>query len=952
MRSNNASQHISENNALVQFHINHKNIEQDDNLIMFDSGNSVQMKQSQSKDEPKANNAGVYNLVYKKDILSNDNRSMNSQRDQTKEVLEVVIDNDSNTNDKNSRNELKNDIKHLNPHTNIHRATTKKKSNVHLHHAHKHEGFDPFKIPCDWEKAKLHAQSRETKPELDSEEVISPDGQQGEKKMQEVCECCGYELKRKEIGLNVDTMELGFMGAGFPLYFNYIKYCCLMLFFLFCIQGIPNLVYNIQGEFCHTDPIEVFAAIEENHDHHQAYFLIPCPDTNLNKISMANVLDKMYRETNYDFHFSIAAVIVQLLLNILFRRSQRKIEQDVDIACSTPSDYTIMVQNVSQDITNIKETLKQIFEQYGTIEKINLVYDITELEHLENQIKKKVQEKQKIITKIQSFDLNNKEIQEIDHEIEKLEEQVHQMQIQMQADNKKFVGTAFISYSKEEEKQKAIKSNPQNDWKRFKDYFKGGKSEHNKQDQLYLEGRYLYISEAPEPNDVDWEFAHVKTGEKIKVRTIAFFKWLALTLASFVVIALISYLQSNTIDHILKQEHDIVVESEGREMTEEEQHHFDDLQSQKTSVTVLSFVISGIIVIWNKFFLPFIIHKICDHEKWATKTSLNVSFAYKLTIGLFFNTALITFFVEIIFFQNIYALAGGMIYNEFLIFIINAVVPALAWIIDPWKIWQDFKRNRQLKKKVCSLTQQEANSLMEHPSYTQGKRYADIMKTMWFTFFYSPIIPIGTVISLGGLIAYYITDKYNLIFRRTVKESISSRLSMQMIELVELSIIFHTFGEVFFKWFMSYYIDVGNFFLFIAVCVVVIIVPMDKINEFLFPLGDSDEEKTYKEVHLDFDTDYDRENPVTRKESLVHFQNLRNGIVTVVDAFKAAQNMVQFAHHRRASALHPDDKLVQELQSLQKDSSKNNNNQNTDNIQNNQTKSNTQHVISNGEIQI
>ena len=27
---------------------------------------------------------------------------------------------------------------------------------------------------------------------------------------------------------------------------------------------------------------------------------------------------------------------------------------------------------------------------------------------------------------------------------------------------------------------------------------------------------------------------------------------------------------------------------------------------------------------------------------------------------------------------------------------------------------------------------------MENPDYLSGKRYADIMKTMWFTFFYAP----------------------------------------------------------------------------------------------------------------------------------------------------------------------------------------------------------------------
>ena len=61
---------------------------------------------------------------------------------------------------------------------------------------------------------------------------------------------------------------------------------------------------------------------------------------------------------------------------------------------------------------------------------------------------------------------------------------------------------------------------------------------------------------------------------------------------------------------------------------------------------------------------------------------------------------------------------------------------------------------------------------MEYPGYSMGKRYADVMKTMWFTFFYSPVIPQGTVWSIVGIILYYYSDKYNLLYRRTVKENI------------------------------------------------------------------------------------------------------------------------------------------------------------------------------------
>ena len=89
---------------------------------------------------------------------------------------------------------------------------------------------------------------------------------------------------------------------------------------------------------------------------------------------------------------------------------------------------------------------------------------------------------------------------------------------------------------------------------------------------------------------------------------------------------------------------------------------------------------------------------------------------------------------------------------------------------------------------------------MEKPHYSMGKRYADIMKTMWFTFFYSPAIPMGTLWSIIGILLYYYVDKYNLIYRRTVKENIGNSLTIEMIELLEYCVVFHLFGNFFFMY--------------------------------------------------------------------------------------------------------------------------------------------------------
>jgi hypothetical protein len=50
-----------------------------------------------------------------------------------------------------------------------------------------------------------------------------------------------------------------------------------------------------------------------------------------------------------------------------------------------------------------------------------------------------------------------------------------------------------------------------------------------------------------------------------------------------------------------------------------------------------------------------------------------------------------------------------------------------------------------------------------------GKRYAEVMKTMWFTFLYIYLLPTGAIFSFAGIICYYFVDKYVLLRKSSVK---------------------------------------------------------------------------------------------------------------------------------------------------------------------------------------
>ena len=83
---------------------------------------------------------------------------------------------------------------------------------------------------------------------------------------------------------------------------------------------------------------------------------------------------------------------------------------------------------------------------------------------------------------------------------------------------------------------------------------------------------------------------------------------------------------------------------------------------------------------------------------------------------------------------------------------------------------------------------------MEDYPYDMGKRYAEILETMWFTFLYSSLIPIGPFITLIGLSLYYWIDKYNLLRRSKLNNTIESKLPLLAIFIMQLIAVWKPLG--------------------------------------------------------------------------------------------------------------------------------------------------------------
>lgn len=228
-----------------------------------------------------------------------------------------------------------------------------------------------------------------------------------------------------------------------------------------------------------------------------------------------------------------------------------------------------------------------------------------------------------------------------------------------------------------------LKNNEHTTRERIAAYVNRGRSTELTYNDLSWMDHKLFLHPAPEPNDVDWEFVHVSTRNKMRWRCIS---W-SISLGFMVTCFLIIYSLSKWADSL-------------NDWAEE---HSDQLNEWTTmKINLISGSISWIIVLFNKFIMGVTYHHIVDTERISSKTKFNIQFAFKLTIALFINTAMMSYIIDIILMGNIIT-KGGFIQNETNVFILNALFPPFVWAFDPYNLLKIYQRNKELKKKHLSV---------------------------------------------------------------------------------------------------------------------------------------------------------------------------------------------------------------------------------------------------------
>ena len=411
-----------------------------------------------------------------------------------------------------------------------------------------------------------------------------------------------------------------------------------------------------------------------------------------------------------------------------------------------------------------------------------------------------------------------------------------------------FGGAAFITFTTIKQQEEYLSKLPSNFFDYIINFFKNlfyiFCSCCTKKDSLNYYKRHITFEAAPEPEDVIFENLQTKPFWRIINTLIVYFLSIIICGVSFVAIIYLNKLQKK----------------------------IDNDKENKTTHTLLLYVISfGITGVTSviDIILEIVLEKLTKWEKQTTWTNFYLSYSLKLTLFSFLNSAVIPIVCELVINKsNGYQF---LINNMLMKFLVNAFVTTIMWTVNVGCVLKLFRQCLIERKDKINYNQKELNKIYELPPMNVAAKYSYIGKTLLMSFLYVPIFPLGLGISLLGFILGYWLEKYN--FANMYKKP--EMLNRQIVEFYS-----NYFVLIFFVYGIGDYIFLHDVYekktwslVNIIVFGVSIILPYHQLLSIDFLKFDESQihEEEYSEKYVDFLNDYERANPMTKKEGEIRY---------------------------------------------------------------------------------
>ena len=531
---------------------------------------------------------------------------------------------------------------------------------------------------------------------------------------------------------------------------------------------------------------------------------------------------------------------------------------EIDIFNTTPSDFTVWVKGLPPNYS--EEELTEHFEKNSTFEnckvtKVVPTYDISEHTKLSSEILK-LERTKNFLSEYPGDDPTyrvccvKKHYMSLEDCQKKLEE-LKSQEKELSEDLEKYhlAPIAFVSFSTQIQARQVDEIWSKSPVQRFWDKVL---MTCGKETWREFSGKYIEVSIAAEPSDVFWENLDSTYFKRLVHKTWTFVATCFLLLVSFVCLYYIGNWQEELYSN-----------------------YKEDEDAGTLSAIRLASILPSFIVVLINFLIGRIIRLFASLEKHLTWTDYNESVANKLVTAMAINTGVVPLLVNYSVSER-WFVPGGLAEDIFWILIADAFFRPFFQLLKAANVLRKIKIHFLEKKdpETIRMSQFEANKLYEGPEIDLANLYANIIKTSLVTLAYSPLLPLGLIVTFFGLSLDWVVSKYLIVNVYSRPRRHNESLAMEMAKWVEVMMFFHALGA--FVFFVRldgldetvsfvHLIAAGLYFLtplnyFFGFCI------KDHTLEYLEGMIKDDPENDYYTQVKNFHTDYERENPVTQEK--------------------------------------------------------------------------------------
>ena len=651
------------------------------------------------------------------------------------------------------------------------------------------------------------------------------------------CKCCGFPVEAEPFSLGCSLQDLSELGSGFPLFFEISRIFALIFFLGICLVSIPCIIGNARAD--------------------KADDWDPDKDSWIIKSSLGNNGDVSHIFPQWQCILHIVYMILIILIYHLSRRRLESKDRSFDIMAITAKDYTVHVYGLGLRVT--EEDVQSFFEQSGRIDgktcKVIKVVFAYKIKEFVDKVKR-LEDLGETLTMIDLISTPTKGLcskklpskEAIQTQLIQLEKEIQKFEDELPAGKGRnlLIGQAFVTFETQED-ARAVEMKFGKQWvfRVWRLTFRSICGIVRKSTQKIRPERIIAWI-ANEPNDIFWENLEIDFGG----RALNMLKtYIATTFAISITFGMIYGMK-------------ILGNYEGNSGSG---------QNDSWKLRILSIWPSIIIVIIN-FTLSRLIRYFTSFEKPHTLTTYNISVSTKLTLAMFFNSAVIALIVNYDW-QEDWFTRGGLVFDITYIVISNAFVSPLLYIFSPVVCLHRY-RIRKVKRSDY-ISQHDANILIENPSVDMGQRYANMNKTVLLTFLYAPLIPVAYLFALIAIILEYWTFKYLLLRRHSWPQRLSGDLAKAMFNILPWSVLLYSIMNYIYM--LSLNPSQSELaFIWMLVMLAYTFLPLELITDHFVKkdLNIWANNKKYDDVALTFVQDYDTMNPITSSEGHKRYAEL------------------------------------------------------------------------------